>query len=83
MGKRGIRVGATIGMGVMAWQSWKNWQQGGANKVINGLTGYNMEKETWNIKRANALIPGLVGIGLSWAAAKTGINRYTPTRINL
>lgn len=82
MGK-GIRIGGTVGIIAFAWQSWKNWQEGGMARFIRGATGIGINSGTFNIKEANALLPLAAGVGLSLVASKVGINRYTPKGINL
>ncbi|GAH10331.1 unnamed protein product [marine sediment metagenome] len=82
MGK-GLKIGATIGMFAFGWQSWKNWQEGGVSRLIRGMTGYGINSGTFNLREANALLPLAAGLGVSFVAAKTGVNRFTPKGVNI
>ncbi|GAG84936.1 unnamed protein product [marine sediment metagenome] len=92
MGKgmfKGIRIGAGLGMGLGAWMlaktAWDNRHDvnAAAINVVNKMVGYNLRDGTFDYKQATAGMTMLAGVGVSYLAAKTGVNRYTPTGINL
>ncbi|GAG63116.1 unnamed protein product [marine sediment metagenome] len=80
---RGIRIGATAGIVAGIWQTWQGWKRGGVNGIVTELTGWKMSAGEWAPKEAKAAIAMLAGCGLSMAASKIGLNRYTPKGINI
>lgn len=85
-----LRIGATLGLGLGAylmlkelWQYRASGAQAMAVVGVRNMTGYDYKKGTWDAANAGFLIPAAAGIGLSFVASKTGINRYTPKGINL
>ena len=81
MGK-GMRLGALAGILGSAIGTYHAYQEGGWGRVKISWTGYD-ENFGWNFKWAtNAHILGM-GIGASFLASKTGVNRYTPKGLNI
>lgn len=74
---------ALVGMGVAGYQSVQNYKSGGLNRVVSGIFGWDANNGNFAMSRMNAGIPLGLGIGGSYLAAKTGVNRYTPTKLNL
>lgn len=85
--KKGIRIGATVGIAVGLYTLWKAVQAAPtANKgaaAIHRLTGYDINAKVWKWQDATALMPMVGGIGVSMIASKVGLNRYTPRGINI
>ncbi|GAG63105.1 unnamed protein product [marine sediment metagenome] len=50
-------------------------------QIVQTWTGW--DGQNWDWRKAKALVAAGAGCAVSYVAAKTGINRYTPTRINL
>ena len=86
MGKKGLRIGALIGMVACGYQVYKESSGQGimAGKMaIRTLTGFDISTGKFDWKHAKAGLALGAGVGLSIIASKTGINRYTPKGINL
>lgn len=86
----GWRIGA--GAGIMAgviglgYSMWEGWKAGGAKGLAEGttgsLTGFGFDG-SWDWTRMTFTLPTFAGCGVSYAAAKTGVNRYTPKGWNI
>lgn len=65
---------------------WDGYRQYGLDNVpvrfVQSFTSYNIETEDFDIKSMKFL-PGYVGIGGSYVAAKSGVNKWTPKGANL
>ena len=80
--KKGIRIAATAGMVLGMWNLYGAYKEGGAHRAMVSLTGYD-PNHGWNWKWATSTIPMVAGCAVSMVASKAGLNRYTPTRINI
>ncbi len=85
--KRSLRIGATVGM-LAGLYSLYTSQAGVSNKykaqkMVQALTGYDYINQKFDIQSASAAIPMIGGVALSMVASKAGLNRYTPTGINI
>ena len=74
-----------LGAGYLALNAAKgaNTGRGKAREVLQTLTGYNIDRGTLALEDAAAGIVLVTGLGASFIAAKTGVNRYTPKGINI
>lgn len=77
--KRPIRIFATVGLVVGLIQMYRAFQEGGWGRLFISLTGYDANYG-WNWKWATSSIPMLIGAGMSFAASKLGLNRYSPIK---
>lgn len=77
--KRPIRIFATAGLIVGLINMWNAYKEGGWDRLFISLTGYD-RNYGWNWKWATSTIPMVIGAGLSFAASKLGLNRYSPIR---
>ena len=75
-------IGALAGMLGAAVQTVRAYKEGGMNRVLISWTGYD-SNYGWNAKWATSAVPLVAGLGASFIAAKTGVNRYTPKGINI
>jgi len=82
MGKRPIRIAATLGMVAALIRTYQGYKDGGWHRVMVDWTGYD-PNYGWNITWAKALIPMVTGIAVSAIGAKAGVNKYLPKGVGL
>ena len=75
-------IGALAGLIGSAVMTVGAYKEGGMGRVLISWTGYD-SNYGWNAKWATSAIPLVAGLGASFIAAKTGVNRYTPKGINI
>lgn len=81
--KRGIPIAATFGLAFGLWETYKHVSQWkNANAFVEAFTGYSPERKTWSMQYFK-MLPAYAGIGVSMAASKIGLNRYTPRYIRV
>ena len=78
-----MKVLATAGLALGLYETWTAWRAGGTEAMVVALTSYSMANNKFYPNLAKGGIPILIGLGGSYVAAKTGVNRYTPKGINL
>jgi hypothetical protein len=71
--------------GIIAWiaMGYAGYKRGGWNGVATEMFGYAPGRGKFVPKEARGAIMLLIGVGGSYVAAKSGVNRYTPKGWNL
>jgi len=88
--RRGIRLGATIGVVAGLWATY-NWAKGGGStsdkvgRVVESMIGINPMAGSgqFDWRKMYFTIPAVGGCALSMVASKAGLNRYTPRGLNI
>jgi len=78
--------GIVMGGALLIKEMWDS-RGGGVHelsrKFVRSVTGWDYQNGSYNIRDANFGIPVLIGVGGSYVASKTGVNRLTPKGWNL
>lgn len=82
MGRFNLHLGITLGLLGSAVNTVRAYREGGMNRVIISWTGYD-SNYGWNWKWATSAVPLIVGAAATFVAVKSGINKWTPTGINI
>jgi len=88
--RKGIRIGATVGVIAGLWATY-NWaKQGGSTgdkmgRVVESMIGINpiAGSGQFDWRKMYFTLPAVGGVALSMVASKAGLNRYTPKGINI
>ena len=82
MGK-GVRIGGLVGIAGWIGMGILGYKRGGFNGLATEMFGYAPGRGKFVPKEARGLILLGAGLGASFIASKTGVNRYTPKGLNV
>ncbi|GAG54227.1 unnamed protein product [marine sediment metagenome] len=76
-------IGGLVGVIGWLYMGYQEWKVNKVEGVVRTMFGYSIKHKTFLLKDAQGLMILGAGLGLSYAASKIGVNRYTPKGLNL
>ena len=90
MARKGLRIGATVGLVAGIYGMIKHASGGGSpqdkmGRVVESMIGINptTANPTFQWQKMMFTLPVAGGVAASMIASKTGVNKYTPKGINI